>query len=128
LKELPPSIGQLNAHRKLELNGCRHLLANWMHSKNLICQGVVTWKKLPSFIDQLNTLQIFIYKTSRTWKYHPKNTFIYGRIECIQSVSFVVVFQFEITSFTYWSLSALENFDLCESFNLQKLFACTLAN
>ncbi len=40
----------------------------------------------------------------------------------------IKVFQFEITSFTYWSLSALENFDLCECFNLQELFACTLAN
>jgi hypothetical protein len=38
------------------------------------------------------------------------------------------VFEFEITSFTYWSLNALENFDLCECFNLQELFAWTLAN
>jgi hypothetical protein len=68
LKELPSCIGQLNAHWKFDLNGCAswknycHLLVNWMHSKNLICQGVTTWKKLPSFIDQLNALQIFIYK------------------------------------------------------------------
>jgi hypothetical protein len=70
----------------------------------------------------------FIYKIFTTWKHHLKNTFMYGRIECTQSVSFVMVFQFEITSFTYWSLSALENFDLFECFNLQELFACTLAN
>ncbi len=111
-----------------ELKKWCHLFVNWMHSKNLICQGVTTWKKLISFIDQLNALQFFIYKTSTTWKHHPKNTLIYGRIECTQRFSFVMVFQFEITSFTYWSLSALENFDLCECFNLQELFTCTLAN
>jgi hypothetical protein len=85
-------------------------------------------KNLPSSIGQLNALQKKIYKSSTTWKHHDKNTFIYGQIECIQSVSFVRVFQFEIFTFIYWSLNAFENFDLCGCFNLQELFSCTLAN
>jgi hypothetical protein len=42
LKELPSSIGQLNALQELDLNGCSNL------------------KELPSFIGQLNTSKSLI--------------------------------------------------------------------
>jgi hypothetical protein len=40
----------LNALKKIHLSWCSnlkellHLLANWMHSKSLICKGATTWK------------------------------------------------------------------------------------
>jgi hypothetical protein len=96
-------------------------------------------------IGQLNAIQIFIDKTSLTWKHHERSTFTYWLIECTQSASFmklfqleiiiffywpieynpkasfVKVFQFEKITFIYWSLNAFENLDLCECFNLQEL-------
>jgi hypothetical protein len=48
LKELPSSIGQLNALQRRALVGCSNL------------------EELPSCIGQLNALQKLIYKTSTT--------------------------------------------------------------
>ncbi len=82
LKELSSFIGYLNALQKLYLSKCCNL------------------KELPSSINQL-AFQISTYKTSTTCKNYERSKFIYRRIECTQSVSFVKVFQFEIISFIY---------------------------
>jgi hypothetical protein len=48
LKELPSSIGQLNAFKNLfcvsvlTWKNYLHLLANWMHSESSVCQSVLT--------------------------------------------------------------------------------------
>jgi Leucine-rich repeat (LRR) protein len=97
-KELPSSIGQLNAFQKLNLTTCSnwknylHLLANWMHSKCLIYHGVLTWMGyLHRLVNWMHS-KCLICKGVLTWKHREKNTFIYGWIECIQSASFVKVF------------------------------------
>jgi len=90
-------IGQLNALQELGLNGCSNL------------------KELRSSIGQLNTLKFFIYKTSLNWKHLEKNTFIYGRIECTQSASFVKAFQLEIITFIYWPIDYIEKSFICQS-------------
>jgi hypothetical protein len=60
LKELPSSIGQS------------------MYSKNLICQGVPTWKNYLHLLVNWMHSKSFIYKTSPIWKHSEKGTFIYG--------------------------------------------------
>jgi hypothetical protein len=99
-----------------------------MHSKSFICQSVATWKNYLHLLTNSMHSKFFICKIFTTWKHRERSPFIYGQIECTQSVSFVKVFQFEMTSFIYWSLIALENLELCECFNLQELLTCTLAN
>jgi hypothetical protein len=86
LKEWPSSIGQSR------------------YSRNLICQGVPTWKNYLHLLAKWMHSKSFIYKTSPTWKHCEKGTFMYGWIECIQRVLFVKVFQLEISIFIYWSI------------------------
>jgi hypothetical protein len=73
LKELPSSIGQLNALQELGLNGCSnlkdptwknylHLLVNWIHSnfsfiKFLQLENIL--KKIHSSMGKLNALKVF---------------------------------------------------------------------
>jgi hypothetical protein len=55
-------------------------------------------------------------------------TFLYWPIEYNPKASFIKVFQFEKTTLIYLSLNAFENLDLCECVNLHELLTCTLAN
>jgi hypothetical protein len=117
------------------------LVCSWTLVENIVAKGRVSTSELPSSIGQLNTLQIFIYKSFPIWKQCERNTrllanwmhsksficqgvqleiptFTYWPIEYIPKASFVKVFQFQKIIFIYWSLNAFKNLELCECFNL----------
>jgi len=123
---LPSYIGDLNAFQKFDFLGCSnlkklHLFIGQLNAlQKFYLYECPNLRELLSSISQLNTLQIFIYKIFPTWKHHEKNTFIYGKIKCTQSASFVKVFQLEITTFICWPIKYIPKASFVNVFQFLK--------
>ncbi|CAM6033858.1 unnamed protein product [Sphagnum compactum] len=124
LKELPSSIGQLNALQELQLWGCSNLkelpssIGQLNALQELYLEGCSNLKELPSFIGQLNALQKLYLEGCSNLKELPSSI---GQLNALQKLYLVGCSNLKELPSSIGQLNALQELYLEGCSNLKEL-------